>query len=109
MPETSYVVVNVLGEDVTFYSQLYGAYFSGKRINSNSDEAISHILFNFPEATKLTLKGIGTFYEAVLAPFADVKDTITSGVHMSGNIICNTLDSGTEYGKVNFSGPQYEE
>jgi choice-of-anchor A domain-containing protein len=84
------VLINVAGTAASF--QNMGFSFSG------IDAA--HVLFNFQDATSLTLGGIG-FLGSILAPKADV--TFNNG-NMTGTMIAKSVLGGGEFHLATFQG-----
>lgn len=109
VPDSSYVVVNVPGEDVTLYTQLYGMQLAGHRAQHNKDEISKRVLFNCYEAKTLTIVGTGTLYGTVLAPFADAGDDMTEGAHNAGAIIAKSYIGGIEFGSCTYDGGEPDE
>lgn len=50
VPQDSYVVINITGENPILYTQSYGVTIGGTRISGNQDPLSSKILFNLPYA-----------------------------------------------------------
>jgi len=84
------VLINVSGTSASF--QNMGFSFSG--IDA------SHVLFNFVDATSLTMNGVG-FLGSILAPKADV--TFNNG-NMTGTLIAKSLMGGGEFHLATFQG-----
>lgn len=106
IPTTSYAVINVYGESVELFNTgFYSSILGGKIIDNKPGEFrhdgtyTNNILFNFVDATELTLHAIG-FKGSILAPLAD---TIFYDGHIDGNLIVKSLTSpeGTYTGQVN--------
>lgn len=109
IPDSSYVIVNVPGEDVTLYTQLYGMQLAGHRAQNNKDEISKRVLFNCYEAKTLTIVGTGTLYGTILAPFADAGDNMTEGAHNAGAIIAKSYIGGIEFGSCTYDGGEPDE
>ena len=104
VPEGSYVIINIAGQDLTTYTQLYGMQYAGHRASSNSDEVSKYVLFNFYEAENLTIAGTGTLYGTVFAPFANAGDDMTEGAHNAGGVIAKSYIGGIEFGNCTYDG-----
>ena len=101
----SYNIINVTGTDVSLFNTgFYGA--DGNKIADNQPGVYRHdgtyannVLFNFVDATSLTLNAIG-FKGSILAPLAD---TVFYDGHIDGNFIVKSLTSpvGTLTGQIN--------
>lgn len=109
VPEGSYVIVNVAGQDLTTYTQLYGMQYAGHRASSNTDEVSKYVLFNFYEAENLTIAGTGTLYGTVFAPFANAGDDMTEGAHNAGGVIAKSYIGGIEFGNCTYDGGEPDE
>lgn len=70
-------IINVGGTDIT--------------VGVNANQALDDVLFNFYEATNLTISS--TFNYSVLAPFADVT---LNGGGIFGNLVSNNLQQNAE-------------
>jgi len=84
------VLINVSGTSANF--QNMGFSFSG--IDA------SHVLFNFVDATSITINGVG-FLGSVLAPKADVA--FNNG-NFAGTLIAKSLSGGGEFHLAKFQG-----
>lgn len=109
VPEGSYVIINIAGQNLTTYTQLYGMQYAGHRVTNNKDEVSKHILFNFYEAENLTIAGTGTLYGTVFAPFANAGDDITEGAHNAGGIVAKNYIGGIEFGNCTYDGGEPDE
>ena len=109
VPEGSYVIVNVSGDNLTTYTQLYGMQYAGHRAQHNKDEVSKHILFNFYESNELMVAGAGTFYGTIFAPFANAGDDITEGAHNAGGIVAKNYIGGIEFGDCTYDGGEPDE
>ena len=108
IPENSYAIINVYDEEPIIYTQLYGCALGGRRISSNTDELASHILYNFPNAKKLEVRGNGTFYGTIFAPNANCFDNIKEGSHCTGGVIAKSYIGGIEFGNQTYSGKEID-
>jgi choice-of-anchor A domain-containing protein len=94
VPAGSTVVINVAGTNVTLGT---GIYFNGQQeSDSNNDQGM--ILFNFPDASTVTIDG--QFDGALLAPFA----TLTGDSQMGGNFIAAAIGQTGEVHNEEFEG-----
>lgn len=109
VPEGSYVIINIAGQDLATYTQLYGMQYAGHRASSNSDEVSKYVLFNFYEAENLTIAGTGTLYGTVFAPFANAGDNMTEGAHNAGGVIAKSYIGGIEFGNCTYDGGEPDE
>lgn len=109
VPEGSYVIINIAGQDLTTYTQLYGMQYAGHRATNNKDEVSKHILFNFYEAENLAIAGTGTLYGTVFAPFANAGDDMTEGAHDAGGVIAKSYIGGIEFGNCTYDGGEPDE
>lgn len=109
VPEGSYVIVNIAGQDLTTYTQLYGMQYAGHRASSNTDEVSKYVLFNFYEAENLTIAGTGTLYGTIFAPFANAGDDMTEGAHNAGGVIAKSYIGGIEFGNCTYDGGEPDE
>lgn len=109
VPEGSYVIVNVSGDNLTTYTQLYGMQYAGHRAQHNKDEVSKHILFNFYESNELTVAGTGTFYGTIFAPFSNAGDDMTEGAHNAGGIVAKNYIGGIEFGDCTYDGGEPNE
>lgn len=109
VPEGSYVIINIAGQDLTTYTQLYGMQYAGHRATNNKDEVSKHILFNFYEAENLAIAGTGTLYGTVFAPFANAGDDMTEGAHNAGGVIAKSYIGGIEFGNCTYDGGEPDE
>lgn len=98
IPEGSVAVINVTG---TSFTTQYPGQFSinGKTIVNNSAGLASSILFNFADATDITL--MGSWAGNILAPNASV--TAANGGFF-GSLIANNVTSSSEFYMGRFSG-----
>jgi choice-of-anchor A domain-containing protein len=90
IPTNAYALINVIGSSASFMN-------IGFDVGSTS---ASHILFNFSDATSLSLGGIG-FEGSILAPHADVS--FDNG-HLDGQLVARSM-SGT--GQINEVAPDF--
>ena len=109
VPEGSYVIINVSGDNLTTYTQLYGMQYAGHRAQHNKDEISRHILFNFYESNELMVAGTGTFYGTIFAPFANAGDDMTEGAHNAGGIVAKNYIGGIEFGDCTYDGGEPDE
>lgn len=109
VPEGSYVIINIAGQDLTTYTQLYGMQYAGHRATNNKDEVSKYILFNFYEAENLAIAGTGTLYGTVFAPFANAGDDMTEGAHNAGGVIAKSYIGGIEFGNCTYDGGEPDE
>lgn len=108
VPADSYVVINILEEEVDLYTQLYDCQISGEGITSNTDKKNCRIIYNLPNAKIVTLNGIGRFHGSILAPNADVSGPDTDGAHLSGQLIAKSYKGAMEFGSLTFSGKKID-
>lgn len=109
VPEGSYVIVNVSGNNLTTYTQLYGMQYAGHRAQHNKDKVSKHILFNFYESNELMVAGTGTFYGTIFAPFSNAGDDMTEGAHNAGGIVARNYIGGIEFGDCTYDGGEPNE
>lgn len=109
VPEGSYVIVNVSGDNLTTYTQLYGMQYAGHRAQHNKDKVSKHILFNFYESNELMVAGTGTFYGTIFAPFSNAGDDMTEGAHNAGGIVAKNYIGGIEFGDCTYDGGEPNE
>lgn len=109
VPEGSYVIINIAGQDLTTYTQLYGMQYAGHRATNNKDEVSKYVLFNFYEAENLTIVGTGTLYGTIFAPFANAGDDMTEGAHNAGGVIAKSYIGGIEFGNCTYDGGEPDE
>jgi choice-of-anchor A domain-containing protein len=89
-PANSTVVINIGGDNIFF------DYFGISIANTDKQ----HVLYNFYEATTLTIAGI-TVQGSVLAPLANVS--FTNG-NLEGTLIANSVSGNGEYHNHKFQG-----
>lgn len=92
VPAGSTVIINVSGASVTLGA---GFYFNGNQVN---DSNAWNILFNFPDATSVTING--QFDGALLAPYA----LLTGGSQMGGTFIAASIGMTGEVHYDAFTG-----
>lgn len=91
VPAGSTTIVNVPGAAVTLRGQMW---VGGDQANDNSMAAYPGIVWNFPEATSLTLHYGSAWGGHLLAPSAAV--TVASVGHTIGQVIARSFASGYE-------------
>lgn len=92
---TSYNIINVFGDSVNLFNTgFFNTAFEGQYLDNDQNADYRHdgtytnnILFNFVDATSLTIQSIGV-KGSVLAPYADVA--FYNG-HIDGNLIANNV------------------
>ncbi len=108
VPQTSYNIINVYGESVELFNTGFhladGSKFPDNRpedgaAGRHDGSYANNLLFNFVDATDLSLHGIG-FKGSILAPLAD---TSFFNGHIDGNLIVKNLFSpeGEQTGQIN--------
>lgn len=97
-------VVNLHGDGNNFATTINGTSIHNiANNNENNHMWSSCLLYNFYEATEMTLNG--NFNGTVLAPNADVKsDTDTCSGHLSGALIAKSFYGGLEFGYRPYRG-----
>lgn len=97
-------VVNLHGDGNNFATTINGTSIHNiANNNENNHKWSSCLLYNFYEATEMTLNG--NFNGTVLAPNADVKsDTDTCSGHLSGALIAKSFYGGLEFGYRPYRG-----
>lgn len=105
IPEDSYLVINVPGEEITMpMTNLRIQTLDGTPHGGEGELAYSALLFNLPEAQSFHYSG--SIQGSTLAPYADV--TGNNGGHVSGATIANSFAGGIEFGYSMFN-PTLEE
>ncbi len=89
VPNGAVVLVNIDGTSVTW--------MGGLSVNGT---AVTNVLYNFYEATTLTIFGID-IRGSILAPFADLH--FASGV-VNGQVICNSMHGSGQFNLALFCG-----
>jgi len=97
VPVGSTVVVNVTGSSVTFSSA--GVYINGNNAESDSNNDDNKILFNFPTATSVTIKG--AVDASILAPYALLT---SSDGQIGGNVIVAQYSGNSEFHNDEYMG-----
>jgi choice-of-anchor A domain-containing protein len=94
VPTGSTVMINVSGTSDTLGSQIN---INGNQL-SNTSDAASNVLFNFANATSLSLQA--EMNGAVLAPYA----TVTGSSEISGTVIAAQINDNGEVDNAEFTG-----
>ena len=103
VPDDSFVIVNVSGKSFTYSETLsWQIKFNGNTIGQNSTYEVTHLLFNFYEATKVDLAGPNS--GCILAPLAHVED-VQSYAHNFGQIVAREVTLKHEIGYYCFLLP----
>ena len=103
VPKDSFVIVNVSGKSFTYSETLsWQIKFNGNTIGQNSTYEVTHLLFNFYEATKVDLAGPNS--GCILAPLAHVED-VQSYAHNFGQIVAREVTLKHEIGYYCFLLP----
>ena len=118
IPENANVIISVAGTQVNVPPEYKYTYLNGKQITSgdspgvsgseninpgNNDEDCERILYNFYDATKLTISQ--NFAGNIFAPNADVgNDNSSNQGHLSGALIAKSFEGSLEIGYRPYQG-----
>jgi len=98
IPTSATAIINVTGTTGTTTNA--GMFINGAGVNGDSSTGATKVLFNFYQATGLTLGG--GFLGTVLAPNANV--TGTNFAQLDGGLIANSFTGSTEFHDQLFTG-----
>lgn len=103
VPSSSYVVINVPGSNPTVYAK--DIQWNGSQIGQDGS-VNSHLMFNYFEATSLTLTQGNYTRGCTLAPLATVDTgVVNTNPHNFGQIIANKITIHREQGYFSFDMP----
>lgn len=97
-PQNSTVVINIGGQNVNFDN--LGITFSDQNKDGSGITDRTRVLYNFYEATNLTIGGISV-QGSILAPLADVN---FSNGNVEGTLVSKTLSGSGEFHYYGFQG-----
>lgn len=101
VPKQSSVIINVSGTTILMGNMGYKFPDGAGLCKADKNSTWCHrIVYNFYEATKITISGTGV-QGSVIAPYATVDG---GGGNIDGQLVCKNLTGGLEYHPYFFSG-----